>query len=84
MRFNIEVDLQFDGFCELRCQEMGLTACGNSIEEAIDKMKNLLVYYTSTIQDAGIETSEREEAVQQLQNLFKGKNFIMPNRPKVN
>ena len=84
MIFNIEVNLHQDGFCEAFCPEMGVSASGRSIEEALNKMRNLLVYYTTTIEDAGIDTADRNQVIQHMRSVFKDKNFVLPARPKVN
>jgi len=84
MIFNIEVNLEQDGSCEAYCPEMGISSSGRSLEEALNKIRNLLIYYTTTAEDAGVDSSDRNQVIRHLRAVFKGKSFILPARPKVN
>ncbi len=83
MVFNVEIKLHQDGYCEAFCPEMGLSTSGTSLEEALNKIRNLMVYYSTTMQDAGIDSADRRQAIKQLQAIFKNKNFVLPQRPKI-
>ena len=83
MLFNIEVNLVQDGYCKAYCPELGLSISGGSLEDALDKMRNMLVYYISSIQEMGLDTLDRKELIKQLNLMFKDKNFILPDRPKI-
>ena len=83
MLFSIEVNLMQDGYCEASCSEMGLSAKGKSLEEVLRKMQNMLVFYISTIQEAGLDIVDRKELLKQLNTVFEDKNFILPDRPKI-
>ncbi len=84
MTFNIEVNMQQSDYCEVYCPEMGISTSGRSLEEALNKIRNLLVYYTSTIEEAGVDVADRQQVLKQLRAVFGGKNIILPPRPKVN
>ena len=83
MLLNIEVNFLPNGYCEAWCPEMGLSTSGQSIEEALDKMRNLLAFYISTAQEMGLDAADRQQLTKQLRLAFKDKNFLLPPRPKV-
>ena len=83
MILNIEISLLQGGHCEAYCPETGLSASGCSLEEALDKMRNLLVFYISTAQDVGIDVVDRKRLLKELNQVFKDKNFLLPQRPKI-
>ncbi|NQT82219.1 hypothetical protein HQ563_04305 [bacterium] len=83
MPIKIEIRGQGDGEYQAICPEIGVSCQGQSLEEVLDRIKGLLVFYFSTIDDADMEAEEQIELKKQLTLYLKGKNLFLPRDPKV-
>lgn len=83
MYFTIEINRGDDGFYEAICPDIGLSARAGTLEEVIDKIKNLVVFFISSAEEMGLSAVDEKDLVKQLSAYFKDKNFFLPRNPKI-
>ncbi len=83
MKINIEVRGHGDGEYQAYCAELGLSCSGRSLEDVLDRMKGLLAFYCSAIEEADLPAEEEVELTKQLSLYLKGKNVFVPRDPKI-
>jgi predicted RNase H-like HicB family nuclease len=83
MRIKIEIRGHGDGEYQAFCPEIGVSCQGPSLEEVLERIKDLLVLYFSTIEDASLSADEQTELTRNLSLSLKGKNLFLPREPKV-
>jgi hypothetical protein len=53
------------------------------LEDALDRMKELLSFYFSAVEDAELSPEEQAELTKELRLHLRGKNLFVPRDPKV-
>jgi len=83
MHIKIEIRGQANGECLAFCPEIGISCQGPSLEEVLEQIKDLLVFYFSTVDDADMSAEEQTELARRLSLYLKGKNLFLPRDPKI-
>lgn len=83
MQFKIEVRGEADGEVQAYCPEAGVSCRGRSLEDALDRMRELLSLYFAAVEDADMSPEEQAELTKELRLHLKGKNLFVPRDPKV-
>jgi len=83
MQIKIEVRGYDDGEYQAYCPEVGISCRGRSLEDVLERIKDLLSFYFSAIDDANVPAKEQAELTRQLSLCLKGKNLFVPRDPKV-
>jgi len=83
MQIKIEVRSQGEGEYQAFCPEIGISCRGRSLEEVLERIRNLVVFYFSAVQEANMSADEQAELARQLSLYLKGKNLFLPPDPKI-
>jgi predicted RNase H-like HicB family nuclease len=83
MQIKIEVRGYDDGEYQAYCPEAGVSCRGRSLEDVLDRIKDLLAFYFSAFDEAEMPSEEQAELTKQLSLYLKGKNLFVPRDPKV-
>ena len=83
MRITIEVRGETDGEYQAVCPEIGISCRGQSLEEVLERIKDLMVFYFAAVGDTTISPDEQAELTKQLSLYLKGKNLFLPRDPKI-
>jgi hypothetical protein len=83
MSIRIEIRTETGEELEAVCPDIGISCRGETLEEVLDRMKDLLVFYFSTVTDNDMTEEEQGERIKELGLYFKGKNLFLPRDPKV-
>ena len=78
----IEIAALENGYIEASCPELGLTTAATSFEEAVDKIKAMLVAYFSEMGEAAFKLSRSSLPLGNLNPEFKDKYLHIPPDPK--
>ena len=82
MYLRIEIAALENGYIEASCPEIGLTTAATSFEEAMDKIKAMLVAYFSEMGEAAFQLSPSSLPLGHLNPEFKDKYLHIPPDPK--
>jgi predicted RNase H-like HicB family nuclease len=83
VQIKIEVRGQGDEEYQAYCPEAGVACRGRSLEDVLQRMTDLLVFYFSALGEADAGVEEQGELTRQLSFHLKGKNVFVPRNPKV-
>ena len=83
MEIRIEVRGQEDGEYQAYCPEVGVSCRGRSLQDVLERITDLLVFYFSSVSDADLPGEARTELTRRLNLYLKGKNLFVPRNPKV-
>jgi len=83
MQFKIEVRRYDDGEYQAYCPDMGVSCRGRSLEDVLERIKDLLSFYFSAIDESDMPFEEQADLRRELSLYLKGKNLFVPRDPKV-
>jgi predicted RNase H-like HicB family nuclease len=83
MQITIEVRGKADGEYRATCPQIGICCQGQSLEEVLERIKDLLVFYVSTVDESDMSAEEQAESRRRLSLYLKGKNLYLPPDPKI-
>ena len=83
MQIKIEVRGEVGGEYQAYCPEAGVSCRGRSLEDALERIKELLSLYFSAVEDAEMSPEEQAELTRELRLHLRGKNLFIPPDPKV-
>jgi len=83
MQITIEVRGKTDGDYQATCRQIGISCQGESLEEVLERIKELVVFYFSTVDQSNMSREEQAEATRRLSLYLKGKNLYLPPDPKI-
>ncbi|MDP8246801.1 MAG: hypothetical protein P9M00_01555 [Candidatus Tritonobacter lacicola] len=78
MYLRIEIEALDNGYVEASCPELGLTTAATSFEEAMDKIKAMLIAYFSEMGEATFNLSRTSLPLGYLNPDFKDKYLHIP------
>ena len=78
MYLRIEIVVMENGYIEASCPELGLTTAATSFEEAMDKIKAMLIAYFSEMGEATFNLSRTSLPLGYLNPDFKEKYLHIP------
>jgi predicted RNase H-like HicB family nuclease len=83
MQIKIEIQGHEDGQYQAYCPEVGISCRGQTFEDVLERIKDLLAFYFSAIDSAEEMAEEETEVTKQLSLYLKGKNLFVPRNPKI-
>jgi len=83
VQIKIEVRGQEEGEYQAFCPEAGVACRGRSLEDVLQRITDLVVFYFSALGELEGDDEEQAEVTKQLSFHLKGKNLFVPRNPKV-
>jgi hypothetical protein len=83
MPVRIEIREQEGGEYQAICPDMGISCLGPSLESVLERIRDLLVFYYSSVAEDGVPSEEHNERARQLRAYLKDKNLFLPQDPKI-